>query len=217
MQAGAEDIQQSATDFLYLVSNHPEFAETDDADELAAWMVAMSKYPWPDAGKPATAWWRQTHSSAWLIAALANAGPEERDELIQAAEQLPPAGGAYESVAYYAIRLERKTGHDDQARRWADRALIHNLLRASRNWILTERRDLARNWHEFLRFSLRRPAPRVIDHDGKEVHGAVIVDRPPEARVLMQRVAELQPEASVVRKGPWKRGMRMRRTVSPSM
>src|ERR1035441_3944290 len=91
-------------------------------------------------------------------------------DLVQAASKIPPGSPAYESVAYYAIRLAKRAGHREEARRFADRALNHELLHSSRNWILAERFDLARDWNEFLRFSLRRPEPNVVEYDGSEEH-----------------------------------------------
>jgi hypothetical protein len=249
-----ENIRQSVTDFLYLLERHPEFAEAEDADELTAWVVTMSGYSARSA-EVAARWWRKRHNPTWLIAALSNAKTDDLPELMQAAAKIPPGSPAYESVAYYAIRLAKGAGHREEARRWADRALSHNLLRSSRNWILEERLELARDWNEFLRFSLRRPEPNVVEYDGKEAEGqeaplstgtapvfdsdarhlfdshvplalwvdasrnktlpphmqvrialagwvrAVWLGRSEEARSMMQRVVELQPDAADVAKG----------------
>lgn len=162
-----EDIRQSVIDFLYLVDGHPEIAEAEDADELAAWVVTMTGHSALSA-EVATKWWRRRQNPAWLIPALATAKVEDSRELMQAAAKIPPGSPAYESVAYYAIRLAKRAGHREEARRFADRALNHELLHSSRNWILAERFDLARDWNEFLRFSLRRPEPNVVEYDGSE-------------------------------------------------
>jgi tetratricopeptide (TPR) repeat protein len=165
-----EEILQPVVDFLYLVDAHPELAETEDADEMAAWVVTMSGRSVHSA-EVATRWWRKRRNDTWLIPALANAKAEDSEELVQAAAKIPPASPAYESVAYYATRLAKRAGRPEEARRFADRALRHNLLHSSRNWILAERLDLARAWSEFLRFSLRHPEPKVQEYEGKEVEG----------------------------------------------
>jgi tetratricopeptide (TPR) repeat protein len=163
-----EGIFQPVIDFLYLVEHHPELAEREDADELAAWIVAMTGQS-TRSGEVAVRWWRERRNATWLIPALANAKAEDLQELLPAAGKIPPGSPAYESVAYYAIRLAKKAGHREDARRFAERALRHNLLRSSRNWILAERLSLARGWNEFLRFSLRRPESNIEEYEGKEV------------------------------------------------
>jgi hypothetical protein len=247
--ARGEEIGQAVTDFLSLMERHPELGAKDDACDLAVWVGAMA---W--AGRPfgtaSLARWRKSQSPTWLLAALASAeDPAHAAELIQAAYKVPVASPAFDSICYYAVRLATAAGRRDDARRLADRALSRNLQRSARNWILTERLELARNWDEFLRFAPRRPEAKIEEYDGRMVTAerpplrtggdpvfdadvrhrfdehvplvlwleashnkalsqhlqlqvalsgwmrAVILDKQEDARALMQRVAEIQPQA----------------------
>ena len=162
-----ENVQQSVIDFLYVLQRHPEFTESADSDELAAWVGSM-KHSSLHPGQTSTNWWRKQRSPAWLLSALANAKREDAPELLLAAWKIQPASPAFDSVSYYAIRLAKTSGDLVAARRFANRALGQKLSLSSRNWILAERLELARDWPAFLRSALRRPEQKVVDEDGKE-------------------------------------------------
>ena len=218
-------------------------------------MLAMSAQPPADAGERSVDWWRKTRNPAWLIAALANAPETDLPELLQAAQRIPSSAPAFESVVYYATSREIARGHAEEARRWADRALSHNLLRSSRNLISALRTRTARDWSEFLKFGLRRREPEIVEFEGSETEAgtspmplgtapvfdwdvirdfnghvplvlwvdasgnthlpgdmqlrvaeagwvrAVLLGKDEDARKLMQRVLELQPEAAKVANG----------------
>lgn len=181
MQPSDEDISQSVTDLIYLVSNRiyggarpwskSELSAVEEASELAAWLLFMSTQPPVDAGERCVEWWRRGRNPAWLIASLANAQENDLDELLTAARQIAPSSPAYESVAYYAVARETGRGRRESARNWADRALRQNLSPGSRNSIAALRMQTARNWDEFLRFSLRSPEPKLENYEGHEVIG----------------------------------------------
>ena len=155
MRPAGRDVRQSVIDFLYLVNQRRdgtdrqwpdnEVSEIERTSELAAWMLSMSANPPADAGARSVEWWRKTRSPAWLIAAIASAPETDLPDLLQAARGIAPAAPAYESVNYYAISRELGRGRQEEARRWADRALSHSLLRSSRNLILAQRTQLARS------------------------------------------------------------------------
>jgi hypothetical protein len=165
MQSNEDDVKQDVIDFLALMNARRFFnaGPVDDAEttsELAAWLVAMSETP--DAVDTVD-WWRKTQKPAWLIAALRNAPEKALPELLRAARLVKPREPAYESVVYYAVIRETARGRAEQARTWADGALRRKLLNSTRNLILEQRMRVARNWDEFLQFSLRRPEARVMD------------------------------------------------------
>jgi hypothetical protein len=136
--------------------------------DLTDWLLAIERRT-EDAGSHAVTQWRETHSPAWLIAALMNVGQDESGDLITDARQTPPGAPAYESLTYYGIARQIATGHRDDAREWADEALKHKLLLSTRNRILSQRLTLARNWTEFLRYAPRTPEPQLVNYDGYEV------------------------------------------------
>ena len=178
-QLNENDVGQSVVDFLYLVNARKdstgrewslsELQEVEASSELAAWLLSMSIAPPADAGERSVEWWRKRRNPAWLIAALANAPEKDLSELLQAARRISPKTAGYESVAYYAMSRQTDRGRVEDARRWADRALSQDLLLSSRNRILAMRTSLARDWNEFLRFSLRRPEPNVTLFENYEV------------------------------------------------
>jgi hypothetical protein len=179
MKPGEEDVSQSVIDFLYLVNRREdetgrqipesELAGLQDSSELAAWLFCMSAFPPAGSPERLLEWFRKTHNPAWLIAALANAQEKDLPELLPAARRIQPNAPGYESIAYYAIAREMARGRRSEARRWADRALSQSLLRSSRNLILAQRTELARDWNEFLRFALRRPEPNIVELEDYEV------------------------------------------------
>jgi tetratricopeptide (TPR) repeat protein len=103
--------------------------------------------------------WRAGGGEPWLVAALAGAAPGAAvtPELIAAASKKQPADPGYATAAYHAIRLLIALHREDEARRWADRALSDKLPLDAENAFRTERLTLARDWPEFLRFAPRRP------------------------------------------------------------
>jgi hypothetical protein len=182
-----DDVSQSVIDFLALINRRQdvtgrewppsEVTDVEKSAELAAWLLSMLAKPPADAGEQSVEWWRKTRNPAWLIAALANAPNGDLGELLEAARQIPPTAAAYESVNYYAISREIAQAHTQEARLWADRALARKLQLSSRNLILAQSASLARDWKDFLYFSLRRPEPHIVELEGHEVES----DRTPIA------------------------------------
>jgi len=168
------EFAQSVTDFLYLYNRQSgpkdDIAPLAASSDLADWMLAFEGHP-PKTGNHAAEQWKKTRNAAWLIATLAQG---DDSEAMAAAKHRDPRATEYESAAYYA--LLRIADHDE-ARRWADDVLSHNLVLSTRNLFLAERLKLARDWNEFLRYAPRRPEPKLESYDGDEEPA----DKPPVA------------------------------------
>lgn len=178
MQPADQDKSQAAIDFLYAAKarrdgngrewSPEEITRVEEANPMAAWVMAMSQKPPQDSEEQAMEWLRKTGKPVWLIPALANWDEKNRDELLRAAKDVTPADPAAESVAYYMIYGELAHGHKESARLLADRALARKLQLATRNLILDERIKLAHDTAEFLQFALKQPEPKVVFYDYSE-------------------------------------------------
>jgi hypothetical protein len=173
LRAPKDDITQSLTDFFYLIDRQPwtpaEATEIEASGELAAWMLVMSPQPPPDAGIRAVERWRRGHSPAWLVAVLLGGPDTALPEMLEAANRTAVDSPEYESVMYYAISREIRSGRRQQARRLADQALRSELTVSSRNLILGLRTSVSANWKEFLRFGLRAPEPNMEESEREEI------------------------------------------------
>lgn len=150
-------------EFVYLYERGGDsLASTSD---LAAWLTLTDPI----------ARWRATKNQAWLVASLMHHESKDHEGVLEAARKVPPASAAYESAAYYGIQHRIARGQLDDARNWADEALRQRLTVSGRNWILSERMKVARNFTEFLRFAPRRPEPHMAHYDNFEIE----VDEPP--------------------------------------
>jgi hypothetical protein len=78
-------------------------------------------------------------------------------ELTDAARKTPAGSPAYATAAFHGIRLEMEQGRNDEARAWAEQALAAKLPHGAANAIQAERRQLARNWSDFLRYASMQP------------------------------------------------------------
>jgi hypothetical protein len=107
-----ELVNQSVIDLLYLVNHRQygndkswtdeELGQAETGSELPAWLLAMSEHPPKDAAIHEMEWWRKTHNSAWLIAALMNCPEQDDSELLAAARQVQAGSSEFESVNYYS-------------------------------------------------------------------------------------------------------------------
>jgi hypothetical protein len=124
-----------------------------------------------DSYKHALAKWNETHSVAWLVAALskAKATDAESAELIRAAGEVPAGSSAYLTAAYHQARLLAKSGKQAEARQAADKLLQlpeAKLNASARNQALALRMKLAVNFQEFLRYAPRKTADVIYDEEG---------------------------------------------------
>ena len=170
MLPNAPDFQQSLKDYTYLydqLEHQPGSLEkVAEANDLTDWILDFQHSG--AAEGHALERWRATHSTAWLIAALA-AKPEDaagRAELLKATDQVPRESRGYFTAQYDAAAMLEADGSpnpdDGAARVRLDQALNANPPRAARNLLLAARMRLARNWKDFLRDAQRQP----VDLDG---------------------------------------------------
>jgi hypothetical protein len=142
-------------------------------DDLTDWILTIQS-----AGVAATehslARFEQTHSQAWLVAALTKIDSHhgKATELIVAAAKIGPDSPAFASVTFQTIRLTIEAGKKDQARARLDDILgkYRSRLSASGvNLLLGQRLKLAVDLKEFLTFSQRVPAGFSWNDDGREI------------------------------------------------
>ncbi len=164
---GAGDAGDAAAEFVYLYGRRGGGKPAPDAGELAEWIEVIESPSVQTLGA-SVSHWRETGNPAWLIAALAVPEKQYNEELVRAARLVPPGSPAYESAVYYGIARETAGGRRDEARAWADEVLRRDLPLSSRNLILGERLQLARDWAGFLRFAPRRPEPHLESFDDGE-------------------------------------------------
>jgi hypothetical protein len=104
--------------------------------------------------------WRKGGGDQWLVAALAWADPNNAavPDAVAAARRLAPTSPAWATATYYGIRLQIQRGETDAARDWADAALATKQTVGVENLLRAERLRLVRDWDEFLRYAVRKPA-----------------------------------------------------------
>lgn len=157
MDPHPSDFQQTVMDYTYLFDQLEQqqgaIEKAAESDDLTDWILDF-QHSDPVAGH-ALERWRATHSTAWLIAALASRPDDAaaRTEVIKAADQLPRQSPGYLTAQYYAVGMLDAAA----ARVHLDQALDANPPRAARNLLLAARMRLARNWTEFLHDAQRQP------------------------------------------------------------
>lgn len=134
-----------------------------EKSDMTDWIMSYRNYPPPELEAHTVSRWQQTHSLAWLVAALADAQPNtpEIPAMLQAAAAVPQDSPAYLTIAFQREHLLGEVGQAAQARRDLDRVLAlpdDAMSISSRNLFLAERMKLAANLNEFLRYSPRIPA-----------------------------------------------------------
>ncbi len=134
-------------------------AETND---LTDWIGSFRYGGPPDRQDHRVTRWEQTHSAAWLAAALAYAQPDDAKtpELLDAAAKIPATAPAYLTIAFHQNRLLARSDKQEQARSNIDRILKlpkSQLSLSTRNLFLALRMQDAKNLDEFLEFAPRQP------------------------------------------------------------
>lgn len=174
-----EELTQAAIDLRFLLRRKADFrgrklswqrdwAPFEQSSDMTAWIGTMQR-GWGE-GKEAVARWRKSRSTAWLAAALAYGPKENLPELLDAAAKVPVSSSAYETIAYHRVARLSAAGRDAEARTLADQLLAGKTLEvtSTRNLLLSERMKLARDFEEFLRFSLRRPEEKFVNWERGE-------------------------------------------------
>jgi hypothetical protein len=192
-KASGADFTRALTDYTLifdrLESNHQPLPAQQS--EITDWIHTFQSRD----SRHALDRWRAEGTDAWLLAAIAPepAGPAA-DELIAAARKLTPSSPAYATTVYHAISMEIALHRADDARQWADEALAANVPLDAHNAIVDERMRLARDWTDFLRFSLRRPVaaaavgPDENISDYPKMASPELTFAPDTAALLNQRV-----------------------------
>jgi tetratricopeptide (TPR) repeat protein len=163
------DIGQTATDFLFVVERmRRSDKNTAPPGGLADWLLTMTADEGSGYGGNPRAAWRKSKHPAWLIAGLSAESEGDEADLAEAADRVPPASPAFESLAYLLVCRELEQDHTDQARRRAERALKQSITRSGRNLFLAKLMSISGTWNDFLTYSLRRPEPKLAFAENAE-------------------------------------------------
>jgi hypothetical protein len=135
--------------------------------------------------------WQQTHSEAWLVAAISkfDAAEPESKPLITAALQLKPSSPAYVTAMYHALRILAPT-RPEEARTRLDSLLANarpHLNNASLNLFYALRMLVARNLDEFITYAQRKPS--AIDDGAGDLLPPANPPNDPRTRIAFDRDA----------------------------
>jgi hypothetical protein len=153
-------------DFSQLARHQAIELASDDAargkDPMTDWIISFRFSGDTGAEAHRVVRWQQTHSLAWLVAALADATPQtpKVGVLLDASAKVPVNSPAYLTLAFERDTVLADTGKQAQARQEIDKILTmpnDRVPAASRNIFLALRMKLAQNLEELLRY-----APRTV-------------------------------------------------------
>ena len=136
----------------------PEFLHSDD---LTDWLLTIRNSD-TAAYKHAISKWRETGSTAWMLAALMKTQKSSRKAhaLMEAAERVTRDEPGFATAAYHLIRLKADMGQVDEARSRLDEIISWQsqvLPVSAQNLFLEQRMHLARGLNEFLKSAQRKP------------------------------------------------------------
>lgn len=139
---------------------YDKFPATVKAPEMIDWVMTVQAGD-ETAKKHAVAKWKETHSNAWLVAAMALADADDAgvDGLIAAADKEHPVP-ARATLAFHINRLNIDKDKDAVARQRLDKLLASpppELSLSSINAFKTQRLALSQNLNEFVKFGLQNP------------------------------------------------------------
>jgi hypothetical protein len=110
--------------YSYLYTHARNRAKVVETSDLADWLLTYQGWygQQPNGQNHSIEKWRETHSPAWLVAALWYSNDDAAfPELLRAAREVKPNHPAYDSVVYYGIGAAVRRGLRDEARQWAMR------------------------------------------------------------------------------------------------
>ena len=146
---------------------HAELHKLGVRDRLTDWILTFQSQD-PAAYAHALKRWKETRSTAWLVACLSKTDAAVADAavLLEAAAATPEGPG-WASVQFYSARVLETGGELERARSALD-ALLPAISDRSSSWnrALTLRAKLARSAEELLRYSIRRPASFAVRNSG---------------------------------------------------
>ncbi len=141
-----------------------QFADTsfEGKSDFAAWNTCYLGREDSAAFAKAYGYWRKTNSSAWLIAALSDAGPMTPglQSLLDAAAAMSPEERGYATATYWRTHLLIEERQNKQAMKLVDTLLAYETVKASissTNLVLLERTRLVNDFNEFLRYCYQKP------------------------------------------------------------
>jgi hypothetical protein len=137
---------------------------------MTDWILDFESYG-KNAEAARVAHWQQSHSLAWLVSALAYAGPEtpQLGQLLDAAAAVPASSPAFLTIEFHRDRLLTAAGKADQARLETEKVLQMPAGRvpiSARNLFSALRMTLARTLDEYLQFAPRKVSAVTNDYDG---------------------------------------------------
>lgn len=156
-------LQQDLWDYLVLsnrLADQPgnATAKSPHQNALTDWLSVFRGH----GGAVTSAWqkWHDSGSLAWLVAAFAHLQPDDLHltDLLEEAAAVPPHSPAFLTLAFHRVRLLVEAEKKDEAR-----ALLETLLSSdtpilppsSRNVLLAQRMQLARDLNDFLIYAPR--------------------------------------------------------------
>jgi hypothetical protein len=140
--------------------------------------------------------WRQGKDPAWLLAAVADTAPGDKEagELVEAARAIAPEAPAYLTAAFHRIRLTAASGDQAASRQELDKILQRpDLSATARNVFLAERVQFAEDLDRFAALALRKSgcpaaAPDDATCDTSYRDPQKSVDLGPDAAALIDRM-----------------------------
>ena len=156
LATGSKDARADLDEYTLLL----DWLKSDHDDDLTNWIETIQN------GSDAAAQWRATKKTHWLVAALANAKPEDASELLEASSKIAADSVAYPMIAHHRVRLLLATNKPDAARAELDRVLALDdakLPPGSRNRLLEQRRAVARSLADYLRDAQLMPVGNDVE------------------------------------------------------
>jgi len=153
-------LQQDLADLHYAAEHNLLFKDVDGDRkvDLVDWVISMQfDGPVGREQEHAVERWRQTHSLAWLVAALTHLQSPDA-ELMQAAAAVPPDSPAWATAAYLRLRLMNKDAvtRGELERTRAELAQRHAGILATNLFSLLAR-EHADSLEEYLRLAPMQP------------------------------------------------------------
>src|SRR5882724_736098 len=175
----AENLKQDLWDYTVLLDqligegDKPDLLRSITADDLGDWILTFQGKG-SDSVAHAVAKWQETHSTPWLIAALAkiDASHPRAKELLAEALKVAPDSPAYPTALFHTLRLDLEAGRIAEARRRLDSSLSQHrsaFNASSLNQLLNLRMALATSLNDFLTYAQRLPAGFSWNDDGREI------------------------------------------------
>ncbi|QHL92003.1 hypothetical protein GVO57_13985 (plasmid) [Sphingomonas changnyeongensis] len=148
------DIAVQFKDYWSLSANQP------DKPEAADWIATLGARNREEGLAHATGRWQATHRTAWLVAALGLARPDDAGALplLRAADRVAADDPAWLTARYHLLRLRIGRVPDATLRPEVDALLARrDLTPSDRNIFLSIRAQLATSLADFTGYALRQP------------------------------------------------------------